>query len=155
MSTEQKTKITALDGQHDLTITREFDLPVGLLFRAHTEAEFVSQWMDNTVNKLDARKHGAYEIQKTGPDGTLYFKAHGVFHDVIPNEKIVRTFEMMNAPFDTTLEFMTFESLGADRSKLTMHVIYRSGELRDANLKLPFAYGINMAHSRLEEIMKR
>ena len=44
---EQKTKIHAEDGKQDLVITREFDLPVELLFRAYSEAELVEQWMSN------------------------------------------------------------------------------------------------------------
>jgi hypothetical protein len=49
---------------------------------------------------------------------------------------------------------LEFEKITDDTSKLTMHIIYRSVELRDQMLKLPFAQGINMAHNRLEEIVK-
>ncbi len=56
---ERKAKIHAEDGKQELQITREFDLPVDLLFRAHTDPEIVAQWMGTTVLKLEARKHGA------------------------------------------------------------------------------------------------
>ena len=71
------------------------------------------------------------------------------------NKKITRTFEMESAPFGVQLEFLEFESLTNDTSKLTMHVVYRSVDIRDQILKLPFAQGINMAHNRLQEIVNK
>ena len=62
---------------------------------------------------------------------------------------------MENTPFDAWLEFLKFEQLTDDTSKLTMHVIYKSVELRDQLLKLPFAQGINMAHNRIQEIVSK
>ena len=47
---EQKTNINALEGKQDLTITREFDLPVELVYKAYTEAEFIAQWMGDGTN---------------------------------------------------------------------------------------------------------
>ena len=80
---------------------------------------------------------------------------NGSFHDFVPNQKIVRTFEMETASFGVQIEFLEFESLTDVTSRLSMHVVYRDATLRDANLKLPFAYGINMAHNRLEEIVSK
>jgi hypothetical protein len=60
---------------------------------------------------------------------------------------------MEGAPFDVQLEFMEFESLTDDTSRLTIHSVFRSGALRDQLLKMPFEYGINMAHNRLQEIL--
>ena len=59
---------------------------------------------------------------------------------------------MENVPFGVQLEFLDFERLTDDTSKLTMQSIFRSVELRDNMLKLPFAQGVNMAHNRLQEI---
>ena len=62
---------------------------------------------------------------------------------------------MENTPFGVQLEFLEFEKLTDDTSKLTMHVIYRSVVLRDQMLKLPFAQGINMAHNRIQDILNK
>lgn len=150
---ERKTKVTAAEGKQDLLITREFDLPLELLFRAHAEPELVAQWMGTKVLKLENRKHGSWQFETFDPQGKVVFKANGVFHDVVPNERITRTFEMENAAFGVQLEFLEFERLTDDTSKLTMHVVYESGELRDQMLKLPFEYGINIAHARLQEMI--
>lgn len=138
---------------------REFDLPVELLFKAYIEPELVEQWMGTNVVKLDSKKHGSYQFETTDPKGNRH-GFNGVIHEFIPNQKITRTFEMENTPglvlrFDAQLEFLEFESLTPNTSKLTMQVIYKSVALRDQQLQLPFAQGINMAHNRLQDIVNQ
>jgi uncharacterized protein YndB with AHSA1/START domain len=152
---ERKTKINAEDGKQDLVITREFDLPLELLFKAHVEAEIVEQVMGTKVLKLESKKHGSYQLETKDAQGNVLFKANGAIHEFIPDRKITRTFEMENTPFGVQLEVYEFEKLTDDTSKLTMHVIYESGAQRDQVLKLPFAQGINMAHNRLQEIVSK
>ena len=152
---ELKTKINAENGAQDLLITRDFDLPLELLFKAFAEPEIVAQWMGTKVLKLEGKKHGSWQFETSDAKGNVVFKANGTIHEFSPNRKITRTFEMENAPFDVQLEFLEFEELTPDTSKLTMHVIYRSVALRDQILKLPFAQGINMAHNRIQQIVSQ
>jgi uncharacterized protein YndB with AHSA1/START domain len=148
---ERKTKINAEHGQPDLLITREFDLPVELLFRAYVEPELIEQWMGTRVLIHESKKHGSYQLETTH-DGKVVFRANGVIHAFSPNEKIVRTFEMENAPFGVQLELLRFERLSAQTSKLLIHTIFESVALRDQMMKLPFAQGLNMAHDRLQAV---
>jgi uncharacterized protein YndB with AHSA1/START domain len=151
---ELKTKIYAEDGKQELTITREFDLPVELLFRAYVDAEIVEQWMGTKVLKLESKKHGSYQFETTDPKGNKH-GFNGTIHEFSQDHKITRTFEMENTPFDVQLEFLEFENLSEDSSRLTMHVVYKSAGLRDQMLKLPFKQGINMAHNRLQEVVSK
>ena len=151
---ERKTKINAEDGKQELLITREFDLPLELLFRAYTEPELVEQWMGTKVLKLENKKQGSYQFETTDPKGNKHAFS-GAIHGFVPNQKITRTFEMDNTPFGVQLEFLEFEKLTDDTSKLNMHVVYRSVAQRDQVLQLPFAQGINMAHNRLQEIVSK
>ena len=151
---EQKTKISAVDGKQELMITREFDLPLELLFKAYAEAELVEQWMGTKVLKLENKKHGSYQFETTDLKGNKH-RFSGAIHAFVPNQKITRTFEMENTPFGVQLEFMEFEKLTDNTSKLNMHVVYRSVAQRDQVLQLPFAQGINMAHNRLQEIASK
>jgi len=151
---EQKTKIHAEEGKQELLITREFDLPLELLFKAYAEAAIVEQWMGTKVLKLENKKHGSYQFETTDPKGNKH-GFNGVIHEFVPNRKITRTFEMEHTPFDVQLEFLEFEKLTDDTSKLNMQVVYKSVALRDKMLQLPFAQGINMAHNRLEDIIKK
>ena len=149
---ERKTKIHAEDGKQELLITREFDLPLELLFRAYEEPEIVEQWMGTRVLKLESKKHGSYQFVTTDPMGNKH-GFNGTIHEFTPNRKITRTFEMENTPFAVQLEFLEFEKITGDTSKLTMQIVYKSVELRDQMLKLPFAQGINMAHNRIQDIL--
>jgi uncharacterized protein YndB with AHSA1/START domain len=151
---EQKTKINAEDGKQELVITREFDLPLELLFKAYAEPGIVEQWMGTKVLKLENKKHGSYQFVTTDPKGNKY-GFNGVIHEFSPNQKITRTFEMENTPFPVQLEFLEFEKLTDDTSKLIMHIVYRSVADRDHMLQLPFAQGINMAHNRLQDIVRK
>ena len=151
---ERKTKISAEDGKQDLVITREFDLPLDLLFKAYEEPEIVEQWMGTKVMKLENKNHGSFHFITTDPKGNQH-GFNGTIHEFSRNRKITRTFEIENAPFGVQLEFLEFEKLTDDTSKLTMHVIYKSGAFRDQMLALPFAYGLNMAHNRIQEILTK
>lgn len=149
---EPKTKVKAEEGKQELIVKREFDLPVELLFKAYTDPEIVEKWMGTKAVKLESRKHGSYQFETTDGRGNVVFRANGVIHEFSQDKKITRTFEMDNSPFSVQLEFLEFEKLSGDASKLTMHIVFRSVALRDQMLKLPFAQGINMAHNRLQDI---
>jgi uncharacterized protein YndB with AHSA1/START domain len=151
---EQKTKINAEEGKQELVITREFDLPLELLFTAYVEPDIVAEWMGTKVLKLESKKHGGYQFETTDPKGNKHGFS-GVIHECTPNQKITRTFEMENTPFEPWLEFLQFEQLTTDTSKLTMHVVYKSVAQRDQILQMPFAQGINWAHYRLQEVVSK
>ena len=149
---ENKTIVTAESDKQDLLITREFDLPVELLFKAYEDADIIAQWMGTKVIKLESRKHGSYQFETIDPKGNKH-GFNGVIHEFIPNQKITRTFEMENTPFGVQLELLEFKKLTEETSKLIMHVVYESIALRDQMLQLPFTQGINMAHNRLQDIV--
>jgi uncharacterized protein YndB with AHSA1/START domain len=149
---ERKTKVNAEDGKQELVITRDFDLPLELLFKAYVEPELLEQWMGTKVLKLENKTHGSYQFETTDPKGNKY-RFNGVIHEFSPNQKITRTFEMENMPFGVQLEFLEFEKLTDDTSKLNLHVIYKSVALRDQVIKMGMAPGINMAHNRLQAVV--
>ncbi len=151
---EPKTKINAEEGKQELVITREFDLPLELLFKAYVESDIVEQWMGTKVLKLESKRHGSYQFETTDPKGNKH-GFNGVIHEFSPNRQIIRTFEMENTPFPVQLEFLEFEQVTDDTSKLNMRIVYKSVADRDRMLQLPFAQGINMAHNRLEEVVKK
>jgi uncharacterized protein YndB with AHSA1/START domain len=148
---ERRTKIHAQDGAQDLRITREFDLPLRKVFVAYTNPEIVEQWMNTKVLRLENRRHGSYAFETIDPKGNRH-GFNGVIHEFEPEKRITRTFEMENTPFPVQLEYLDFEPLTETTSRLTIHIVFRSAAVRDALLKLPFEFGINMAHDRLEEI---
>ena len=152
---ERKTKVQAEEGKQDIVVSREFDLPLELLFKAYVEPAVVAQWMGTKVLKLENKKHGAYEFETSDSQGNVIFRANGVIPEFVLNQKITRTFEMENTPFPVQLEFLEFEKLTDKTSKLTMHIVYKSIAVRNQMLQMPFAHGLNMAHNRLQEILSQ
>ena len=150
---EPKTKIQAEDGKQEMVITRAFDLPVELLFRAYVEPELVEQWMGTQVLSMESKKHGSYRIETKDAKGNVAFQAGGVIHELSPNRKITRTFEMENTPIGVQLELYEFESLSDQTSKLTMHVLYESVAQRDQVLQWGMRQGLNGAHDRIQNML--
>ena len=151
---EQKTRVNAEDGKQEIVIIREFDLPLDLLFKAYEDPELFERWMETKVLKMENRKHGSYAFE-TSYDGNVVFRANGTIHEFVPNQKITRTFEMENTPFPVQLEYLEFEELTDETSRLTMHIVFKSIAFRNQLLRMPFAQGINMAHNRLQEIISK
>ncbi|NGF57796.1 ATPase [Parapedobacter sp. SGR-10] len=149
---EQKTKVHAEDGRQEIIITREFDLPLELLFKAYEEPELFEQWMGTKVLKMENKKHGSYAFE-TSHDGNVVFRANGTIHEFVSNQRITRTFEMENTPFPVQIEYLEFEQLTEQTSKLTMQIVFKSVAFRDQLLQMPFAQGLNMAHDKLEEVI--
>lgn len=151
---ELKTQVHAEEGKQELFITREFDLPLGLLFKAYEDPDIVAQWMGTQVIKLENTKYGSWQLE-TSYEGNVVFSASGVILEFVPNQKITRTFKMENTDFPVQLEFFEFEALDDNTSKLTMQIIFKNVAFRDQLLQMPFAQGLNMAHNRLQEILKQ
>ncbi|MBP0904242.1 SRPBCC domain-containing protein [Mariniflexile gromovii] len=147
-----KTTIKAAPNRQEVFIEREFDSPVEFLFKAHVEPELVAQWMGTNVLKLENKKNGGYHYETTDPQGNKH-NFHGTFHEILPNKRIIRTFEMENTSFPTQLEFFEFEKLSKTKSKLTMQMVYKSVADRDNMLRLPFEFGLNRAHDKLQEVI--
>lgn len=148
---EYKTQVNATEGGQEITITRNFNLPVEHLFKAYEIPELFEQWMTTKLIHFDMRKHGSYAFE-TSHNGVVVFKANGTIHEWIPNQRITRTFEMEGSPFPVQLEYLEFEALGDQSSRLTMEIIFKSGAFRDQLLQMPFASGLNLAHNRIEQI---
>ena len=98
---ENKTVITAEPGKQELFITREFDAPRELVFRAHTEPELYEQWvgpndLKMTVEQMDAVAGGSYRFvhEREGHKYTF----HGVYHEVLSPQRIIGTFEFDGLP---------------------------------------------------------
>ena len=105
------TTITATPGQPQIVITREFDAPRDLVFRAFTDPELIVQWMGPkrltmTIDHMEVRDGGTYRFTHQGDDGTAH-GFRGVFHGTPSPESTVRTFEYEGYPGHISLESLT------------------------------------------------
>lgn len=144
----------------EILITRSFNAPRDLVWEAMSRPELIKQWLFGppgwtmTVCDDDLRVGGQFKWAWNGPDG-MEMAMHGVYRDVTPPERIVRT-EM----FDFGCEAQSGEQLATmvlteifDTTKLTLTVVYPSKEARDGALASGMEKGVAAGYDRLEEII--
>ncbi len=153
-----KTQIIAEPGVPQIVITREFDAPRELLFRAHTDPELLVQWLGPreltmTLDRLDAPDGGRWRYTHRDADGNEY-GFHGVYHGTPSPDCIVRTFEFEGAPGHVSLETVTFETHGGT-TLLRQSAVFQAVEDRDAALQSGMERGVHEGMERLDELVAR
>ena len=150
------TKITAEPGLPYIDMTREFDAPRDLVYRAFTDPDLLVQWLGPrrltmVVDKFDVRDGGAWRYIHREENGTEY-GFHGVFHGTPTPDAMVQTFEFEGAPGHISLETMTLEERDG-RTILRGHSVYQSIEDRNAMVESGMETGVNEGFDRLEELL--
>lgn len=153
-----KTIITAEPGKQELFITREFEAPRELVFRAYTEAELYEKWvgpddLTMTVEKMDAFDGGSYRFLHER-DGHVY-AFHGVYHEVLSPERIIGTFEFDGLPEKGHVIMGTtkFEDLGSGRSRLVHQSVFQSVADRDGMIASGMERGVVQGYDKLDVLL--
>jgi uncharacterized protein YndB with AHSA1/START domain len=159
MATKNETRIVGESGKQEIIITREFEAPRELVFKAYTETELLKQWLGPRgykmhVDKFDARSGGEYRYIHTGKEGEEY-AFRGVFHEINSPEVIIQTFEFEGAKGHVSLEKATFEALPGNRTRVTGLSVYQSVADRDMMLRSNMEMGVKQGHERLDEIIDK
>jgi uncharacterized protein YndB with AHSA1/START domain len=144
-----------LKGDRDILITREFDAPAALVFRAWTDPELVPRWWTArrgtmTVCEIDLRVGGAWRWVMTTHEGGFEVGFHGEFREIEPGRRLVRTEVYEGMPDAEALETTTFEE-GDGRTLVTMLVQHELPEHRDAHIASGMEDGLQDALDLLEE----
>ena len=157
MSTStHQTEITVDSELPLVRITREFDAPPEKVFRAHTDAELVVQWLgprshEMRIDHYDCRTGGSYRYLHVSDGNEFGF--HGSFHEVRPSELIVQTFTYEGMPDSVSLERLVLEDLGDGRTRLTATSLVDSFEARDAFVASGMEHGVREGYERLDELL--
>jgi uncharacterized protein YndB with AHSA1/START domain len=154
-----KTTITAEPGKQEIFITREFDAPRELVFRAHTDPDLYVQWLGPREFKMvlelfEPRSGGSYRYIHKDSDGNEY-AFHGVNHEVLASERIISTFEFEGLPEagHVILGTLRFEALPGNRTRLTSQSVFQSVADRDGMVQAGMERGVNDGYERLDEIL--
>jgi uncharacterized protein YndB with AHSA1/START domain len=153
-----KTQIDVPAGVPFIDITREFDAPRDLVFRAYTDPELLVQWLGPrkytmTIDKYDLRDGGQWRYVHTDDEGTAW-GFHGVFHGDQTPERMVQTFEFEGAPGHVSLESLVLEERDG-KTVVRNHSVYQSIEARDAMADSGMESGVNEGYDRLDEVLAR
>jgi uncharacterized protein YndB with AHSA1/START domain len=156
--------IRAEPGKQEIVITREFDAPRELVFKAFTDPKLYVQWLlgpkshglKMRLDRFEPKTGGMWRYIHTDQSGNEY-AFHGSYHEVLAPERIIDTFEFEGSPErgHVSLETTRFEELPGRRTKLTIQSVFQSVSDRDAMLQSGMEEGINDSFDRLTELAAR
>lgn len=144
-------------GSHAITISRDFDAPVGKVFRAMTEPELIGRWMGpkyltNVEVTNDARHGGTWTLVQRDPDGNEH-SFRGVLHGEPTPELSLRTFEWLGMPGHVSFEALRLEDLGDGRTRANSVSVFTSAEDRDGMASSGMETGVREGYERLDEVL--
>jgi uncharacterized protein YndB with AHSA1/START domain len=157
--TSSGTATVTLPTDLQILITREFDAPRHLVYRAWTTPELVRRWWSGrqgemTVAEIDLRVGGRWRYVMVANNG-MEVAFHGEYREIVPNERIVNTevFEMPGAPeTQPALNVVTFTETDG-RTTLSLLVETASRQDRDAIIESGMETGMQEQMDLLEELV--
>jgi uncharacterized protein YndB with AHSA1/START domain len=159
MSSKNKTIVTAEPGKQEVFVTREFDAPRELVFKAHTDPTLYAQWLgprgyEMTLDTFEPHSGGRYRYIHKDQNGNE-FAFHGVFHE-ISEERMIQTFEFEGLPESghVTLDTMRLEQLPGDRTRVTIQSLFQSVSDRDGMVQSGMEHGVREGYERLDEVLE-
>lgn len=143
-------------GRQDIVIKHTFDAPPETVFKVITDPELIPKWwgprnLSTIVDKMDVRPGGQWRFVHREDDGSEY-GFHGVFHDIVPGQRVVQTFEFEGVPGEVSLETMTFEAAGGS-TRVVARSLYSSVESRDAVVQSGMESGARETYERIDELL--
>lgn len=151
------------DAAAELVITRTFDAPRTLVWRAWTDPEHVKQWwgpqgFHNESCTADIRVGGNFRLEMRAPDGNVY-PCVGTFREIVRNERIVYEGEAMEGhpcgagiPPRATVTVSFIEQ--DNKTRLTLHTRFVSAERKQAAADARFVISWEEALDRLAEALR-
>jgi uncharacterized protein YndB with AHSA1/START domain len=148
-------KVT-LPSEREIVMTRVFNAPRELVFKAHVDPTLIAQWWGlrgNTtiVDQLDARPGGKWRFVQRRPDGSEE-GFRGEFREIVPPERFTWTFEWEGLPGHVGVEKYTFQE-HAGQTTLTTTSVFDTTEDRDGVIASGMEGGANESADRLEELL--
>jgi uncharacterized protein YndB with AHSA1/START domain len=161
MIKQYKTKMIAESGKQEIIVTREFNAPRELVFRAWTDANLYPIWigpreLSTTIEIFEPHLGGTYRFIQTDPAGHE-FAFHGVYHEVTAPERIIETFEYEGLPVKghASLGAVNFESLPGNRTRVTTHSVFLTVADRDGMIAGDMERGEIESYERLDELLEK
>jgi uncharacterized protein YndB with AHSA1/START domain len=156
MSSKNKTTVIAEPGEQELFITREFDAPRELVFKAHTDPNLFVQWLgprgyEMILETFEPVSGGAYRYIHKNQSGDE-FAFHGTFHEM-SLERMVQTFEFEGYAGHVSLDSMTLEELPGNRTRITIQSVFQSVSDRDGIIQNGMERGVSDGYDKLDEII--
>jgi uncharacterized protein YndB with AHSA1/START domain len=143
--------------EREIVITRMFDAPRELVFKAVTDPTLIPRWWgprryETIVDKMDVRVGGVWRFINRDADGNE-FAFNGVYREIVPPERVVQTFEFEPMPGHVSVDTMTLEEVDG-KTKLTSTSLFDSREDRDGMMQSDMESGVRETYDRFEEVLQ-
>ena len=153
--TKSGTATVTLPTDEQILITREFDAPKELVYKAFTTPELVKRWWhanrgEVTVVEIDLRVGGKWRYAMVA-DGGMEVGFHGEYRELVPNERIVSTEIYEGYPDEQAVNTATLTEVDG-RTTLEILVQHSSKEARDAHINSGMEAGMQDAFDLLEQV---
>ena len=160
ITTRHETEIEASTSVPTITITREFDAPRELVFRAWTNPELLVQWLGPKASQMritqwDCRTGGSWAYVDGREGDADYASFFGSFHEVREPSRLVQTFTWQGAPDGVSLETLTLEELPGGRTRSVVTSVVESFEIRDVILSSGMDTGVIEGFEKLDALLGR
>jgi uncharacterized protein YndB with AHSA1/START domain len=157
MATASSTTKVTLPSDKEILITREFDAPRDLVYKAMTDPTLIPRWWGprkttTSVDKMDVRAGGKWRFISRAADGSES-AFRGEYRELIPGEKIVQTFEWEPMAGHISTETATLSDLDGGRTLLTTRSVFGSKEERDGMVQSGMESGLKETYERFDELL--
>jgi uncharacterized protein YndB with AHSA1/START domain len=153
--TSSGTAVVTLPTDEQILITRKFDAPADLVYKAYTTPELVRRWWtakrgEMTVCDIDLRVGGTWRYVMIA-DGGMEVGFHGEYREIVENERIVSTEVFEGMPDAEALNTLTLTEAGG-RTTMEILVQHEKKEHRDAHIESGMEDGLQDALDLLEQV---
>jgi uncharacterized protein YndB with AHSA1/START domain len=148
--------VTAEPNKHEIVMTREFNAPRDLVFRAFTDPALVVQWWGSdmattTIDEMDVRMGGIWRYVERDAEGNEY-AFRGVYHQIAAPERLVYTFEWEGMPGHILMETISLSEQDG-KTLVTDSSVFQSVTDRDGMLQSGMEEGATASWNRLEALL--
>jgi len=153
--TSSGSAVVTLPSDTQILITREFNAPRRLVYKAWTTPELIKRWWSGeqgevTLADVDLRVGGMWRYVMVA-EGGFEVGFHGEYREIVPNERIICTEVYEGMPKGEAVNTHTFTETDG-RTTLTVLVQHTSQEHRDAHINSGMEVGMQEAYDRLEQV---
>jgi uncharacterized protein YndB with AHSA1/START domain len=136
-------------------MTRNFDAPRNLVWKAFTDTKVVAQWWGRgnklDVERLEVERGGHWRFVEHSEGGSDGFE--GRFGEVTPTERLIQTFEWDGMPAHVALNTTLFEDIGNGRTKIETTSLFHTQEDRDGMVQSGMEQGLGESYAALDRVL--
>ncbi len=146
-----------LPSEREILISRMFDAPPERVYEAFVDPNALAAWWgpreyENTIDRWELRKGGAWRIVQRAADGTEH-PFRGIFHEIVPPRRLTQTFEYEPMAGHIATQTASFEPAAGGKTKLTVRSVFANQKDRDGILASGMEWGMRESYEQLDDVL--